>query len=328
MVWRIHFTDEDLARTQVSPTLGPLAETFMALCLLNRPCASRKLFSEWRSQVEGTITRRMAPLTSLIPPGSTGVDLLTLTGEAPTIGQGLAALLAMPRENVLLEMGVTDRWHKLPAAAWAMAEPEAREQLADAAQAAHRALVEPYWSRMHAYLHAEQVARSRILARSGPDKLLASLQGQEIRWRPPVLEVAYPKDMDLHLNGRGIEIVPSVFVGRGPNLTHDPSNPSAAPRLIMPASAEGVRQNHLWDVPQRTGAGLAALVGRNRAAVLSAVAEGGTTSEVASRVGISLAAASQHASVLRGAGLIITRRQGTSVLHVLTPLGAELLQAG
>jgi hypothetical protein len=150
MAWRIHFTDEDLARTQVSPTLGPLAETFMALCLLNRPCASRKLFSEWRSQVEGTITRRMAALTILIPPGSTGVDLLTLTGEAPTIGQGLAALLAMPRENVLLEMGVTDRWYKLPAAAWAMAEPEAREQLADAAQAAHQVLVEPYWSRMHA----------------------------------------------------------------------------------------------------------------------------------------------------------------------------------
>ena len=49
---------------------------------------------------------------------------------------------------------------------------------------------------------------------------------------------------------------------------------------------------------------------------------------LASRAGISLAAASQHASVLRGAGLIVTRRQGGAVLHVLTPLGAELLQAG
>jgi hypothetical protein len=32
--------------------------------------------------------------------------------------------------------------------------------------------------------------------------------------------------------------------------------------------------------------------------------------------------------VLRRAGLIATRRQGSAVLHVLTPLGAELLQAG
>jgi DNA-binding transcriptional ArsR family regulator len=328
MVWRIHFTDEDLARIQVSPTLGPLAETFMAMVLLRSPCAPRKLFGEWRSQVGGTITSRMTPLTSLIPPGSTGVDLLTLTGEAPTIGQGLAALLAMPREHLLAEMGITDRRYALPASAWAMAEPEAREQLADAAQAAHRALVEPYWTRMHAYLHTEQVARSRILARDGPDKLLASLQGPDIHWRPPVLELFYPKDMDLHLDGRGLAIVPSVFVGRRPNLTHDPANPRATPRLIMPAAAEVVSHGRMWDAPQHTGAALAALVGRNRAAVLSAVVEGGTTTEVADRVGISLAAASQHASVLRDAGLIITRRQGSSVLHVLTPLGAELLQAG
>jgi len=41
-----------------------------------------------------------------------------------------------------------------------------------------------------------------------------------------------------------------------------------------------------------------------------------------------VAAASQHASVLRGAGLIASHRQGSAVLHVLTPLGAELLQAG
>ncbi len=328
MAWRIHFTDEDLARIQASPTLGPLAETVMALVLLRCPWAPRKLFGEWRSQVEGTVTGRMRALTSLIPVGSTGVDLCTLTGEAPTIGQGLAALLAMPREQVLMEMGITDRWHALPAAAWAMAEPGAREQLADAAQAAHQALVEPYWARIHACLHAEQVARSRILTRDGPDRLLASLQGQYIRWRPPVLEVAYPKDADLYLRGRGIAIVPSVFVGRNPQLTHDPSDPGAPPRLIVPAADEQVRQCGLWGGSQAKGTALAALVGRNRAAVLSAAAEGCTTTELAGQVGISLAAASQHASVLRDAGLIITRRQGGAVLHVLTPLGAELLQAG
>jgi DNA-binding transcriptional ArsR family regulator len=84
----------------------------------------------------------------------------------------------------------------------------------------------------------------------------------------------------------------------------------------------------LWDDPRPRGAALAALVGRNRAAVLSAIAHGCTTTELAGRVGISLTAASQHASVLRNAGLITTRRQGSAVLHVLTPLGAELLRAG
>jgi DNA-binding transcriptional ArsR family regulator len=62
--------------------------------------------------------------------------------------------------------------------------------------------------------------------------------------------------------------------------------------------------------------------------VLASVADGCTTTELAHRAGVSLAAASQHAAVLRGAGLIASRRQGSAVLHVLTPLGAELLQAG
>jgi hypothetical protein len=35
--------------------------------------------------------------------------------------------------------------------------------------------------------------------------------------------------------------------------------------------------------------------------------------------------ASQHAAVLRDAGLIVTRRQGGCVLHFLTPVGVALL---
>jgi hypothetical protein len=81
MVWRIHFTAGDLARIQVSPTLGPLAETVMAVSLLRCPAQPRAL-TEWRGQVQGKITPRMRPLTALIPAGTKGVDLCTLTGEA------------------------------------------------------------------------------------------------------------------------------------------------------------------------------------------------------------------------------------------------------
>jgi len=146
-----------------------------------------------------------------------------------------------------------------------------------------------------------------------------------------VLEVQMPMDVDMYLEGRGLSLVPSVFVGKCPNLIHDPSHPSAAPRLILPVADERVRGGGLWDWPRSgkaSGAALAALVGRNRAAVLNAVVGGCTTTELAGRVGISLAAASQHASVLRDAGLITSCRQGGAVLHALTPLGADLLQAG
>jgi predicted transcriptional regulator len=330
MVWRIHFTAEDLERIQVKPALGPLAETVKAMSLLRCPLQDRPVYPQWRSQVKGRLTPQMTALTALLPPGTMGVDLPMLIGTAPTLEQGIQALLAVPREHLLVEMEFIDRMRKFPAAVWAVAETggQARLQLAAAAVAAHQALVEPYWTAIHACLHAEHVARLRTLAAGGPDRLLASLQSQWVRWRPPVLEVLLPSDNDVPLNGRGIALMPSVFVGQVPGLHTNPNDPTATPWLVLPPASERMEQRHLWNNARPRGAALAALVGRNRAAVLRSIAEGCTTTELAERVGISLAAASQHASVLREAGLITTHRQGSAVLHVLTPLGAELLRAG
>src|ERR1700761_4339795 len=99
MVWRIHFGDDDLARVQVSPTLGPLAETVLAVGMLRCTQQPRTLLSECR-----------------------GVDLPTLVGETATIEQGLQALLTVPREHLLVEMEYIDRRNRLSPLAWAMAE--------------------------------------------------------------------------------------------------------------------------------------------------------------------------------------------------------------
>jgi hypothetical protein len=328
VVLRIYFTAADIERIQVRPTLGPLAETTAAIHMLRDPSRPRPSFSQWHRQVTSRLTAQMTPLTALIPPGSPGgVDLCTLTGPAATIEQGVQALLAVPREHLLAEMEFTDRMNKLPASAWPLAEPEGRVKLAEATRAAHHALVEPYWNRIHACLHADQVARARTLANGGPDRLLASLQGRWIRWRRPVLEVLTPFDAEMELGGRGIALVPSMFMRPFPSLYYSGNDPTAAPWLVLPTD-ERIGRRRLWDNARPDGAALAALVGKNRAAVLRTIADGCTTTELADRVGISPAAASQHASVLRDAGLITTRRQGSAVLHILTPLGAQLLRAG
>lgn len=71
---------------------------------------------------------------------------------------------------------------------------------------------------------------------------------------------------------------------------------------------------------------LAALLGRSRAAVLRAATEGpGTTSDLARRVGISVPSASQHLSVLRAAGLLVTTRHGNAAHHAPTALAYALL---
>ncbi|MBO4207017.1 helix-turn-helix domain-containing protein [Micromonospora echinofusca] len=54
---------------------------------------------------------------------------------------------------------------------------------------------------------------------------------------------------------------------------------------------------------------------------------GCTTSELGATARISLSSASEHATVLRAAGLITTTRRRQSVLHVLTPTGRSLLNA-
>ncbi|HEX5302618.1 MAG TPA: winged helix-turn-helix domain-containing protein [Streptosporangiaceae bacterium] len=326
MVWRICFSRDDLDRIQLRPTLGPLAETVLAVGLLRDPQQPHTLLSQWRGQVQGRVSPRLRPLAALIPPGCKGVDLPTLTGETNTIEQGVRALLEVPREHLLVEMAYTNRFNRLSPAAWALAEPGSRPDLAEATEAAYHDLIQPYWHRIKATLHAEQAARRRTLTREGVAQLLASLQGPRIRWRPPVLEIGMPSHVDMDLGGRGLALIPSVFIGRDPSLHENPNDEDETPRLILPAADAG--RAWIWERRQSPGAALAALVGRNRAAVLASVADGCTTTELARRAGVSLAAASQHAAVLRGAGLIASRRQGSAVLHVLTPLGAELLQAG
>jgi len=72
-------------------------------------------------------------------------------------------------------------------------------------------------------------------------------------------------------------------------------------------------------------ASLAALLGRTRAKAIRAIAAGCTTTELAWALGVAPATASEHATVLRNARLISTRRHRNAVLHTLTPLGAALL---
>jgi hypothetical protein len=233
MVWRIQFSEDDLARIQVSPTMGPLAETVLAVALLRCPQQPRTMLSEWRGQV--LLTQQMRPLTALLPPGCHGVDLPTLTGEKATIEQGLQALLDVPRDHLLVEMEYTDRRHRLSALAWAMAEAGGRGELAEAAQAAYHELVRPFWPRVRACLHAEQAARHRTLARQGPGTLLTSLQGPRIRWRPPVLEILMPGNVAMELAGRGLALVPSVFVGKDPSTRRCCAGPASSSRAARAA---------------------------------------------------------------------------------------------
>ncbi|MFD1271279.1 hypothetical protein ACFQ51_02890 [Streptomyces kaempferi] len=57
--------------------------------------------------------------------------------------------------------------------------------------------------------------RSRALLDGGTQALLEGLRPMA-RWNAPVLEVNYPVERDLYLDGRGLLLVPSYFCWRLP----------------------------------------------------------------------------------------------------------------
>jgi DNA-binding transcriptional ArsR family regulator len=334
-VLRIHFTAEDLARTRINAGYGPLAETLWGLSLLHCPAQRPVAFGGWREhahrELTGDARPELKPLTLLMPKDGHIVDLITLTGERATIEESLDALLDVPRDRFLGELASTDRQHPLRPAAWQVAEPgsEARLQLARSAEVAYHTLVEPYWPRISARLKAEQAARGRILMEGGVERLLTTLAPTWIRWEPPVLYLPMGNDMDIYLGGRGLVLVPALFVGEYPLLYFDLDEDRGAPILAFPTAGDLLDTMVMWNGgAQPGGNALAALLGRTRAAALAAIGDGCTTTELARQVHVSPAAASQHTAVLRDAGLIGTRRHGSAVLHTLTPLGAGLLEGG
>ena len=121
--------------------------------------------------------------------------------------------------------------------------------------------------------------------------------------------------------------MPAYFCRGAPIALRDPELP---PLLVLPIplglAAAPARGATLAPDGARRGQSLVALLGRTRAAVLGAVVAGCTTTTgLAGRVGVSLASASQHATVLRNAGLITTRRIDCAVEHTPTALGVALL---
>ncbi|WP_128376411.1 ArsR/SmtB family transcription factor [Streptomyces cavernae] len=156
------------------------------------------------------------------------------------------------------------------------------------------AALAPVWPRIRSLVDAERAALGRAQLDRGVDGLLDSLR-PVLRWSPPVLEADYPVDRDLHLAGRGLLLVPSVFCWRTPVTLVDAE---LRPVLVYP-----IAPGPDWwsDLDDRSPKALARLLGPSRAAALRVVEDGCTSGELARRIGVTAPTASQHAAVLREA---------------------------
>jgi DNA-binding transcriptional ArsR family regulator len=218
---------------------------------------------------------------------------------------------------------------------FAAGDRSARERLSRALGDYHQAAIAPYWPRIRALLENERAARVDVMARHGLDAMFAGL-APTLQWRAPVLEVPgfvsalagtpFPSHTDIYLRGRGLILAPSLFNRSDPGL-YMPWNDEPA-LLIYPVEVDPATAARLWLPAEAPIEGaLSGLLGTTRAAALRVIAQGCTTTELARRLRISPGGASQHATVLREAGLVTSRRHRNTVRHTITRLGLDLLNA-
>jgi DNA-binding transcriptional ArsR family regulator len=189
-----------------------------------------------------------------------------------------------------------------------------RREVVDALRVYHQRVISPDETAIRTAVDGDRAVRARAILEGGTEGLLNSFR-PTTRWRPPVLDVDHPFTRDIALTGDGLLLVPSYFCWKYPVALADPDLP---PVLIYP----------LLSSDPVGGGSAATLMGSTRANVLRATTSGMTTGDIARMAGITDQTVSHHLNALRGSRPVISLRNGTTVLHVLTPLGAALLDAG
>ncbi|MDX3520549.1 helix-turn-helix domain-containing protein [Streptomyces scabiei] len=282
-------------------------------------------FGHWRRRSTHLLTRdsradtALRTLRTFIPATGYIPDFLTPPVTGGYLDAALERVRATPRDRLVAELGRLAATRPLPG--WVRGPHERHTPTllltADALRESFRVLLEPYWRQVRSAVGDDVAFRTRAALGGGTGALLAGLHPYA-RWNPPYLDVDYPVERELRLEGRGLTLVPSYFCWRRPTALADPG---LDPVLVYPVAKQPL------DRALTGEEGLERLLGRTRSAVLVEVAghRTRTTTEVAEALRLAPASASHQIGVLRGAGLIVSRRAGKRVEHSATQLAHELL---
>jgi DNA-binding transcriptional ArsR family regulator len=263
----------------------------------------------------------MRPLLKLIAPTGQFPDFLTPEVPVPGLDAAVEVLMDTPAEVL---RGQLEPW--LPPEVDRFMQgllagrSGSRRALGNAVRDFHQEVLAPSASELQRRYGADLAIRSRSLLHGGVDDLLRGLH-LDIAWDAPVLTTYGLREgpaFDVTLDGRGLLLYPSSLTSECLVL----DTPDRRPVLVYPCA-----DLPMADDPDEATDVLADLLGRTRAAVLRSLVACASTTQLARRTGISLASASEHARVLRNAGLITTHRTSGTALHSLTPTAHHLLSS-
>lgn len=319
---RLRLSPGDLERLRFA--YSPLAEVAESLYMLHCGTVPR-LHREWFERIREPLRQLdMSVLRAIVPAPRPHVASFLLAG-AREPGTSIDAQLAMVAgsSEARLRADLEVVWRgALPAATERALRHGGGRRIARALWEYWTVAIEPFWPQIRAVLDADVAYRAGRLARGGIEALLSDLHpGLELAEHS--IQVRSHSGDEHQLHGTGLVLVPCVFAwpyvmadvsaGNPPTITYGPRGigdlwPSAEPR------------------PQDDDS-LAALLGRSRAAVLRAVGQAKSTSDLARELGQSMPAVSAHLGVLHRSGLVSRWRAGRRVLYQRTPLATSVLAA-
>jgi len=326
-VLRIHFTAADLVRTRVVTRVDPMWELVLSIHQVASP---EPYFGSWsrlarKRLAQAGLVRDAKLLVALAPIKGYFPDFLTPADRPADFEDGVETVLSTSKQRLRAEVGRLSGGGR-GAGRWlddvAAGRPAALHRLGVAMRRYNQAVVAPHTGQTSAVAGRWVNGLAHQALAHGVGAVLSSL-GPATRWQAPVLEVDYPVTRELHLDGRGLSLVPTFFGVVHPITLADPQ---LQPVLVYPVSREPFWHPGLSADGEMQADALSELLGETRATVLRLIDTELTTTALAARANTSPSSVSRHTAVLRRGGLITTHRSGTSVIHARTTLGTALVQ--
>jgi DNA-binding transcriptional ArsR family regulator len=319
-----HLSVDALGKTRFA--YSPLAEVASSLRLLGEG-RQAYVMVPWLRDVRGSLERLdFELLRTLAPPGRWAPDFLFAWSYNPaiTIEQQLDAMSRLPGGQIRDDLRGTWKDSTVPPNLEELLDDEEAlpGRVSDLIFDYWQVAIAPYWQRIRSVLDDDVAYRGTKAFSDGIFSMFTDLH-PEITLVDRVLKIDKPQHSDASYRGTQITLLPSVFTWPNLIIGHE-----APDEFSLTYAARGV--GRVWEGLPSTASpmgDLDTLIGRTRAAILLRLDVPMTTTQLARDLHQSPSTVSEHLTVLRGNGLLISWRAGRGVLYRRTPLASSLLAA-
>jgi DNA-binding transcriptional ArsR family regulator len=284
------------------------------------------LYSPWVRSLRGVVERSELELEPLLLLSRRNRIASVLCGPPdsarPELPDELDRLRSLEPDTV--QADIRRLWgDRVPAAAvvYRRDPAAALSRLAEAIERYWQKALAPHWSRMAAVLDRDLLYRARRIADGSVSELFADLH-PTCRLDGTSIELDGGTDSAEGAGTAGeVVLIASVFCPAWPVV-----GPTTAGRAAIAYRARGLgelwqRRTHSTRRPEA----LSALLGRSRAALLYALREPGTPTDLARTLRVSQSAVSQHLAALAAAGVVRRLALGRNAYYQLTDSGEAMV---